>query len=571
MCKLFSIIALSLICFGTKAQAPSAIPYQAVVRNAAGAMLANQTVKIRFSIRDSITAGVVLYRELHTVNTNAQGLISLNIGTGSVLSGTFSGINWGRNAKYMQAELDGQNNNIYTDLGTTQMMSVPYALNAGNGLSAGTNNGEMLYWNGTSWMRLATGGYGQMLAMCDGVPQWGGCLPRITTGTVSGITQANATGGGSISSDGGVAVTARGLCWSTATNPNTTNSKTTDGSGTGSFTSNMSALSTNTTYYARAYATNNVGTAYGNEITFKTATLPSLNTTAISLITQTTAQSGGTISSDGGLPVTTRGVCWSTTINPTTSNNKTINSSGTGSFTSSITGLTASTTYYVRSYAINNAGTAYGNQQSFITSAAPTIPSVTIGTQIWSSKNLAVTTYRNGDPIPQVTDPTQWANLTTGAWCWYNNDSANYEATFGKLYNWHAVNDPRGIAPAGWHVSSVSEWKILTKYLDAGADTLCGNCIPSDIAGGALKSTTGWAIPNNGATNSSGFTAMPGGYRFIDGSFNTGSLTNGTRATWWSQGILNPNISNAIYNNSGYLYITGAESNIGFSVRLIKD
>jgi uncharacterized protein (TIGR02145 family) len=95
-------------------------------------------------------------------------------------------------------------------------------------------------------------------------------------------------------------------------------------------------------------------------------------------------------------------------------------------------------------------------------------------------KNLNVSKYKNGDIIPQVTDGTQWANLTTGAWCWYNNDSATYAATYGKLYNWYAVNDPRGLAPEGWHVPSDGEWNILIKYLDPIADTFCGSrCLQS--------------------------------------------------------------------------------------------
>ena len=143
---------------------------------------------------------------------------------------------------------------------------------------------------------------------------------------------------------------------------------------------------------------------------------------------------------------------------------------------------------------------------------------------------MDVTTYRDGTPIPQVTDPTQWANLTTGAWCYYNNDPAN-GAIYGKLYNWYAVagihdNDPNTpnkiLAPQGWHIPSDLEWNILISYLDPNAigDT--------NIAGGKMKSTgtidygTGlWQYPNTDATNESGFTGLPGGFRFYDGAFGS--------------------------------------------------
>jgi hypothetical protein len=112
--------------------------------------------------------------------------------------------------------------------------------------------------------------------------------------------------------------------------------------------------------------------------------------------------------------------------------------------------------------------------------------SVTIGTQIWSDKNLDVTKYRNGDPIPQVTDATLWANLTIGAWCWYNNDSATYAAIYGRLYNWYAINDPRGLAPTGWHVATDAEWNKMTKYLDPDIDTTCTNCCSGSTIGTQL-------------------------------------------------------------------------------------
>ena len=216
-------------------------------------------------------------------------------------------------------------------------------------------------------------------------------VPQITTADVTSITTNTAVCGGNVTSDGGATVTARGVCWSTSPNPTISNKKTNNGSGTGSFTSNITILTENTTYYVRAYATNSNGTAYGEEKRFTTFVkdLPQVTTLNVTSITANTAVCGGNVTSDGGGTVTARGVCWSTSPNPTISNNKTTNGSGTGSFTSNITGLTENTTYYVRAYATNEKGTAYGDEKSF-TTLAKTIPQITTANVTSISFNTAV-------------------------------------------------------------------------------------------------------------------------------------------------------------------------------------
>ena len=192
--------------------------------------------------------------------------------------------------------------------------------------------------------------------------------PGISTTALSSLTATSAMGGGNISTDGGSPITSRGVCWSTNQNPTISDSKTADGSGTGAFTSSITALTINVTYYIRAYATNSIGTSYGNQIVVTTvASLPTISTTDVSSVTAVNAISGGNISGDGGGTVTSRGVCWNTTINPTISSNKTTDGTGIGSFPSSISGLTRATQYYVRAYATNSAGTAYGSQVTFTT------------------------------------------------------------------------------------------------------------------------------------------------------------------------------------------------------------
>jgi len=195
-------------------------------------------------------------------------------------------------------------------------------------------------------------------------------VPTVSTGAVSMVTGSSATCGGNVLYNGGAVVTARGLCWNTTGNPTIADSYITVGSGTGTFSEQITGLTIGTTYYVRAFATNKIGTAYGEEKMFTTQNYATVITSEVTDITYTTAMGGGNITSDGGALITQRGVCWSTNPNPTLADNHTEDGTGTGVFTSKITGLTANKTYYVRAYAINSIGTVYGNEVSFST---PTI------------------------------------------------------------------------------------------------------------------------------------------------------------------------------------------------------
>ena len=233
-------------------------------------------------------------------------------------------------------------------------------------------------------------------------------------------------------------------------------------------------------------------------------------------------------------------------------------------------GLTPSTTYIYRVYSNNEGGKSpvYSNELT-LTITASKFPSITIGTQTWKTKNLDVATYSDGTPIPQVTDPTQWTNLTTGAWCYYNNDSVN-GATYGKLYNWYAVagihdTDPntpnKKLAPTGYHIPSDAEWTTLTEYLGG-----------QDVAGGKMKEegTIHWTSPNTDATNSSGFTGLPGGYRnYYLGSFDT----IGNRCYWWSSLEANTSfaLGRVLHFNGGNATSFGYYKEDGFSVRCLRD
>jgi phosphodiesterase/alkaline phosphatase D-like protein len=193
----------------------------------------------------------------------------------------------------------------------------------------------------------------------------------VTTANVTTITAVSAIGGGNVIAEGDAPVTARGVCWSTAPNPTTADPFTADGSGAGAFTGVLTGLTPSTTYYVRAYATNLYGTVYGGQTQFTTngVNTPIVTTADVTHITETSARSGGNVIDAGSSPVTARGVCWSIAPNPTTADRHTVNGSGTGAFTSLLTGLKENSAYYVRAYATNSYGTAYGGQLTFKTGA----------------------------------------------------------------------------------------------------------------------------------------------------------------------------------------------------------
>lgn len=388
--------------------------------------------------------------------------------------------------------------------------------------------------------------------------------PIVSTKPVSDITSSSAIGGGTIASDGGAAITAKGICWSAAINPTIADTKTSDGDGLAQFSSVLSGLTENTMYHVRAYATNSVGTSYGEDVLFTTLAKPSVTTKPVTAITLTAGTSGGNIVNDGGSPITSKGICWSTSPLPTVNDNKTEDGTGTDNYLSTLANLSPNTTYYVRAYAVNAVGTSYGVAVAFATYDVMDIEgngyhSVTIGTQVWMVEDLKVTKYRNGDPIPNVTEGTAWGNLTSGAYCDYDNE-ASYSAIYGRIYNWYAVDDNRNIAPAGWHVATQAEWNTLVAFLG-------GN----NVAGGKLKETgtTHWQSPNTGATNETGFTALPGGARGFQNVYSNLGIDN----SWWTATANDATTAFGRYvtfsTSNCFAYSVGKES--GSHVRCVKD
>ncbi|MFO7723178.1 MAG: FISUMP domain-containing protein [Bacteroidales bacterium] len=259
--------------------------------------------------------------------------------------------------------------------------------------------------------------------------------------------------------------------------------------------------------------------------------LPTVVTDSASNITTTTARITGTVGYDGGTAVFARGICISTSPNPTLANNHTVEGVNMGTFYSDFINLIVNTTYYVRAYATNAIGTAYGNQITFSTVSSFTLydidgngyDTVHIGNQVWMKQNLRTRRYNTGVSIPLITYAGGWDGLNTNGMCYYNYDSATYAGTYGALYNFHAVNT--GIlCPVGWHVPTDGEWSILDNYLGG-----------LSVSGGAMKEPglLHWNSPNTGATNSSGFLSLPGGNNGLTGL--TGGL--GNSAHYWSSTI----------------------------------
>jgi uncharacterized protein (TIGR02145 family) len=393
------------------------------------------------------------------------------------------------------------------------------------GLAAGTT----YYVRAYATNSVGTG-YGNQLSFTTALTS--NTAAVVQTQSISDIALQQVTVNAEVTFQGGGDVTERGIVWNATGNPTVNTNRITNGSGIGAYSTNISGLTGGTKYYVRAYAVNAFGIAYGQELEFTTAFGVPLVTTNTALVaTINTIQGGGNVTEAGGSTVTERGLAYSTTPNPTISNGKIASGSGLGAFTATITGLNSNTTYYIRAYAINSSGTGYGNEVTFTTDATETpgpsftdidgntYQSVQIGNQIWATSNLKTSRYRNGDPIPYVVGDIEWQTGTSGKWSYYNHDEAN-NAAYGKLYNGHAVADPRGLCPEGWHVPDIYELELLSSHLGGDA-----------VAGGKLKALNLWNSPNTEATNSTGFAAVPGGSRAQGGSFSG----LGSTGLYWSR------------------------------------
>jgi uncharacterized protein (TIGR02145 family) len=669
-----------------------------VVRNASGVLVINQSVGIRISILQGSSTGAVVYKETYspTPQTNANGLVSIEIGSGIPVTGTFSSLDWSTGSYFLKTETDPTGGTNYTIVGTSQLLSVPYslyALTAGSSSNAvkitgdqtiaghktfsGTTTvanpvnptdaankdyvdalmkriselenkpGVMKDYDGNLYTTVKIGNQvwmaenlkvtrfrnGDPIAHGTGSTEWG----NLTTGAYADYNNSvsNSDTYGRLYNWFSVD-DARNLCptgwhvpsegeWTTMItylggesvvvgkikeagtthwlSPNTaaTNQSAFTAlpggflNGVGSFSSLglqgwwwSSTTITGVENHARLYMAEN---SYVRSFKYEDSKQSGLSvrciqgelnspvtiTTNVSGITSTEATSGGYVTHDGNSPVTARGVCWNTSANPTIENSKTTDGSGKGTFASLLTGLTPNTTYYVRSYATNSLGTGYGNE-FIITTFSGSVNDIDgnvyktkdIGTQLWMAENLRTTRYNNGDSIGTTPLRLNIMNETAPKYQWGRSE----KSLTGRFYTWYAIMDTRTVCPTGWHVPSDIEWKTLEMSLGMTQMQADSVWTRGTNQGSQLKNTTGWDFgvhsgKEGTGTNSSGFSAIAVGYRDPFGSFNaagmichfwTSSETSATEV--WIRSLVNEDMK--VSRSSG-------TKMGGISVRCIKD
>lgn len=394
-----------------------------------------------------------------------------------------------------------------------------------------------------------------------------------------GVTAQEVVLSSSVLADGGSAVSERGFCFDLKGNPSLLSSHVVEGKGSGSFSATVGQLWPNTTYYARPYATNGAGTSYGPQAMFKTLQgAPRVRTTELFIASPAMIVSEGKILTNGGSDVTAKGICWSTTPNPTLDQclGFTQLNSGGDIITDTIHGMTNGVKYYVRAYATNALGTGYGASMvvtdynglagSVTDVEGNTYPTIGIGGQVWMAKNLTASKYRDGSSIYKPSAEWEWSNLTLGAWANYDNDP-QHDATFGKLYNGFAIADPRGLCPAGWSVPTAHDFSVLVEYNGGWNNSQTTSRLRDDSDPFDL----GWA-----GTNESQFSALPGGMRYDGGFFNLGYSGH-----WWSATSSGSHFNHEINAEIKHYYSLYMEtynvgtnnynSNNALSVRCIKD
>ncbi|PBQ32179.1 hypothetical protein CNR22_10480 [Sphingobacteriaceae bacterium] len=386
--------------------------------------------------------------------------------------------------------------------------------------------------------------------------------PRIATSDIQAITSYTARMGGSEIENG--PILEKGVCWSNDHIPDITDNHVSAGDGEDNFYATASGLEANMTYYVRAYATNKYRTGYGKTLTFTTANpppLPTLKTNNPTSVTQSSAVCSAILQSVTSKPITSIGFCWSTTAKPKITNFvKTYTASVFTGYTYSLTlsGLTNNTVYYVRAYATNADGTAYGDEIKFKTTYGSVTDyngnvygTVIIGGKEWMTENLRVNRFNDGTSIPFVNNTTSWSSLSTAGYCNYNNASTTLPA-YGKLYNWYCVNSTRNIAPLGWHVANSSDWLALENELGSNA-----------AAKMRIVGNDYWYY--NTGTNESGFSGTGCGYcdqsqYFRDQTYSAYFWINGSSTSAKS---LNYSYTSL---NTYYMYATS-----GLSIRCVKD
>ena len=490
MKKLCSSIPLLLITYFVLAQVPQSFNYQAIVRDASGNAIPNQSVGIQASLLQTSASGTTVYVERFLPTTNDYGLINLAIGTGDVQSGVFAAIDWHAGPYFLKIELDEAGGTTYVNIGASQLFSVPYSM-VSTSVTNKQDLSEVLY-QGTNANNFKIEN-----------------ISELGIGTLNPEAQLHLKS----VADVDIFLEADTNNYTESDNPTIKMSQ------DGGLTVGGWGFDINNWMYLSCYSTAGHGFYISTDSVMRLA-----------------------IKDNGSIDVKDNNI--TNLADPVNNQDAT---------TKAYVDLLEARIIILEEKLVNS-GIILKDIDGNVYS------SVRIGSQVWMAENLKVNHYRNGEPIPNVTNNTEWSNLITGARCYYDNDSAIYADTYGALYNWYTVDDSRSLCPSGWHVPSDADWAILETYLGG-----------SSVAGGKMKETgtAHWLSPNTGATNESGFTALPGGYRYGDGDF--GSI--GNYGGWWSATEGGTN-----YAWNRYVYYTGSDvgrdsygKGYGFSVRCLRD
>ncbi|MBN1185003.1 MAG: hypothetical protein JXB49_22145 [Bacteroidales bacterium] len=495
-----SVVILVLVFFTLTlfAQSPQKMSFQSLIRDNDENPIVEKVIGVKLSILKDYEDGAIEFSEIHKTTTNKNGLMTLEIGNGTAVKGALGEVNWSEGNFYFKIEIDPEGGTNYLLSSTTQVMSVPYALYAEDS----DNSFYANYSDSADYAKKADalndGGVKGQMLYWDGF-NWVYLDPGI---------------------DGLILMMKNGVpVWG--------------GGADSSYVQVFTGISKN--------------------------------------ITQDIAECEGRLKNDNELIITEKGICYGIYANaPTIAGNKIVNNQTSDFFACFITGLKPATIYYYRAYAITDKGVDYGDVRSFATLPNETVtdidgnvyPVVNIGFQTWMAENLKTTKLNDGTAIALKINKQDWTTTNNPAYCYYNNDMAQYKNTYGALYNRIAVNTNK-LCPTGWRVPSDDDFKTLSNFLFTNI-------------GGKLKEvgTTNWNAPNAGATNELGFNALPGGERDASSnSFQDFESIKTYAMFWCSKSNIFGNTINSYRlssSNNSFLSTSYGYDRSGYSVRCIK-
>jgi uncharacterized protein (TIGR02145 family) len=540
MKKIFTLlISIPFITSTLNAQdaPPYAFSYKAVIIKANGVIVVNKNISLRISILQGSTIGVPVYTETFYPTTNEYGQVDIVIGQGA--AGSLSSINWSADKYFLKTEFDPKGGTNYQVLSIAQLLSVPYSLftgESGNGFASSyspTEKRPIIDQQGNISIGAAVDPYWKFNV--NGLSKFGNVQVNgwLNTGGLGSYGWVNVFPGGTTygsqinldprSLDGGI----RYLICALAGNAS---------EGTGKLLIRNDQAVDNTTSFIidkNGYVgLGNVNPAYKLDVLGSVNFTEGLYKNGVPYTVDYNSLINRPAGNNLGDMLYWNGTNW--VVVPVGSE---------GQILTIKSGIPTWTTVSGASPVTDADGNSY--------------TSVTIGSQVWMVENLKTTKYSDGSPISNLTDNTQWTNTTDGAYCWYENNISN-KNTYGALYNFYAINTGK-ICPTGWHVPSDAEWTTLTTYLGG-----------ESIAGGKLKEsgTSHWQSPNSGATNETGFTAIPGGHRYYYGIF----VDNGIYGDMWTSTEISASAwTRSMDFDKTIVRRENSSFGNGYSVRCVKD